>query len=63
MIYLKYAAILAHIGRYEFSPAALKVVPEWPLVYWWSDELLARYASVPKFQRYCTSPHWAGDRQ
>lgn len=31
----KRAATLCHAGRHSFEPAALKVVPEWPLVYWW----------------------------
>ena len=31
----KRAATLCHEGRHTFDPAALKVVPEWPLVYWW----------------------------
>ncbi|MBX3247841.1 MAG: BREX-6 system adenine-specific DNA-methyltransferase PglX [Myxococcales bacterium] len=27
-------------GRYEFDPAAVKVVPEWPLVYWWGTDFI-----------------------
>lgn len=38
----KRAATLCHEGRQAFDPAALKVVPEWPLVYWWGSELLGR---------------------
>ena len=44
----KRAATLCHVGHHEFDPAALKVVPEWPLVYWWLQDFLSRYASVPK---------------
>jgi hypothetical protein len=44
----KRAATLAHVGRHEFDPAALKVVPEWPLVYWWVPGFLAAYAEAPK---------------
>ena len=33
----KRAATLCHEGRHTFDPAALKVVPEWPLVYWWEQ--------------------------
>ena len=44
----KRAATLCHVGRHGFDPAALKVVPEWPLVYWWDDEFLKKYCSVPK---------------
>ncbi len=48
----KRAATLCHVGRYDFDPATLKVVPEWPLVYWWGDEFLRRYASVPRLGAY-----------
>ncbi len=44
----KHAAVLAQVGRHEFRLAALRVVPEWPLVYWWDESLLARYAHTPK---------------
>ncbi len=43
----KRAATLCHIGRHEFDPAALKVVPECPLVYWWDESLLRKYQSAP----------------
>ncbi len=43
---LKRAAVVCQRGRYEFDPAALKVVPEWPLVYWWNVDFLTKYASV-----------------
>jgi hypothetical protein len=45
---LKRAAVLCHVGRYEFDSAALKVVPEWPLIYWWDSDLLADYCAFPK---------------
>ncbi len=49
----KRAATLCHVGRHEFDPAALKVVPEWPLVYWWSREFLNDYAARRKLgERY-----------
>lgn len=41
------AATLFHEGRRTFDPAALKVVPEWPLVYWWDAEMLRSYKSAP----------------
>ena len=44
----KRAATLCHIGRHTFDPAALKVVPEWPLVYWWDDSRITDYAAYPK---------------
>jgi hypothetical protein len=37
------AATRCQVGRFEFDPTALKVIPEWPLPYWWNDDLLARY--------------------
>ena len=43
----KRAATLCHVGRHEFDPAALKVVPEWPLVYWWDEGMLQAYQSAP----------------
>ena len=42
------ASLLCNVGRHEFDPAALKVVPEWPLVYWWGREFLERYARAEK---------------
>jgi hypothetical protein len=44
----KRAATVCHFGLREFDPAALKLVPEWPLVYWWSKEDLRFYAKYPK---------------
>ncbi|MCC5578211.1 BREX-6 system adenine-specific DNA-methyltransferase PglX [Microtetraspora sp. AC03309] len=41
----KRAATICQEGRHTFDPAALKVVPEWPLVYWWNSELLGLAAS------------------
>lgn len=43
----KRAATLCHEGRHTFDPAALKVVPEWPLVYWWDKPMLQAYKSAP----------------
>jgi hypothetical protein len=44
----KRAAAICHEGRYFFDPAALEVVPEWPLIYWWTAEFLTLYADAPK---------------
>lgn len=41
--YRKKAALVAGVGRYEFYPVNLKVVPEQPLVYWWSADFLRKY--------------------
>lgn len=42
------AGLLAHVGRHEFDPSAFKVIEGEPVVYWWGDEFLARYALAPK---------------
>lgn len=42
----KRAAALCHVGRHDFDPAALKVVPEWPLVYWWDQAFLSAVAQL-----------------
>ena len=39
----KRAATLCQVGRHAFEPAALKAVPEWPLVYWWNASRLSVY--------------------
>lgn len=44
----KRAAVLCQVGRFEFDPRALRVVPEWPIVYWWSPDLVRRYAASLK---------------
>jgi hypothetical protein len=46
----KRSATLCHEGRCTFDPVALKVVPEWPLIYWWSDEVLDAYLVAPKLK-------------
>jgi hypothetical protein len=43
----KRAATLCHAGRHEFDPATLKVVPEWPVIYWWTAEVLSSFVSRP----------------
>lgn len=44
----KRAATLVQVGRYEFDPAGLNVIPDWPLVYWWSPSFLLDYSSCAK---------------
>ena len=44
----KRAAVLCQEGYHAFDPSALKVVPEWPLVYWWSPHFLSLYSRAPK---------------
>lgn len=41
------AAILAQVGRYDFDPKALQIVPERPLIYWWDAAFLEDYAAAP----------------
>ncbi len=43
----KAAGLLCHVGRRDFVPGDLRVVPEWPLVYWWSEQALADYENSP----------------
>ncbi|MBT9554534.1 MAG: BREX-6 system adenine-specific DNA-methyltransferase PglX [Myxococcales bacterium] len=43
----KHAALLAGVGRHEFAPKDLQVVPEWPLVYWWDQVRFDAYRSAP----------------
>lgn len=42
---LKRAAVLCQRRHFEFDPAALKAVPEWPVVYWWTREEIDDYKS------------------
>jgi hypothetical protein len=44
----KRAAVLCHVGRHDFNSAALQVISESPLVYWWCREDLADYQSRSK---------------
>jgi hypothetical protein len=46
--YRTWAALLAQRERYEFDPNAFSVIEGEPFVYWWSKELLERYAKAPK---------------
>ena len=39
----KDAGFLLGVWRYEFDPAALRVVPDWPVVYWWGRTVLSEY--------------------
>jgi len=44
----KRAAVLAQVGRYEFDTRSFAVIVGEPLVYWWSQEFLQKYAAAPK---------------
>ncbi len=58
----KRAAAIAHLGRHSFSTAALSIVPGWPIVHWWPDDLLRAYdntallgATAPARKGLCTN--------
>ncbi len=44
----KKAALLCGEGRSDFVPEHLAVVPGHPLIYWWDEAFLERYAKTPK---------------
>jgi len=46
----KRASTLCQVGLYKFVSLALKAVPEWPLVYWWSEDALKIYAKMEKIK-------------
>jgi hypothetical protein len=41
----KNAGLLRGEYRFDFNPAALKVVPKWPLVYWWDTAAVDEYVN------------------
>jgi len=44
----KIAGLLSQVGRYEFKTQNFNVIKEKPLIYWWDDSFLKRYAETPK---------------
>lgn len=46
----KRAAALCQAARFEFDPKAFSVIPESPLVYWWSEGLLDSYKTGKTIQ-------------
>ena len=58
----KRAAILSHVGRHEFAPAALQVVPGWPVVYWWTKVELEDYGRANLLGRDLTIRQGLGTR-
>lgn len=59
----KRAATLAQEGFYNFNAVDLRVVPEWPIVYWWDNRLLAAYQSASVFGEIapCKAAQSTGD--
>jgi hypothetical protein len=43
----KRAAALCQEGCHSFDSVALKIVPEWPIIYWWGQSELGRYQTYP----------------
>jgi len=46
----KRSAVLAQVGRFEFESDRFAVIKEKPIVYWWDDEFLDRYAKTSKME-------------
>ncbi len=46
----KVAGLLAGTQRFEFKSDRFAVIKEKPIVYWWDDEFLDRYAATPKME-------------
>ena len=44
----KRAALRAQVGRFEFKTNRFDVIKEKPLIYWWDEAFLKRYAETPK---------------
>ncbi|MTJ10670.1 BREX-6 system adenine-specific DNA-methyltransferase PglX, partial [Anabaena sp. UHCC 0204] len=44
----KIAGLLCGVKRYEFLTNRFNLIKEKPLIYWWDDDFLQRYAETPK---------------
>jgi hypothetical protein len=44
----KRAATLCQCGLNTFAANALRAVPEWPLIYWWTPAFIQQYVATPK---------------
>jgi hypothetical protein len=44
----KRAGVLAQVGRFEFESDRFDVIKDKPIIYWWDDEFLRRYAETSK---------------
>jgi len=54
----KLAALLSQVNGYEFKTQNFNVIKEKPLIYWWDDAFLKRYAETPKLGE--VYPAWQG---
>ncbi len=46
--FMTIAGLQCQVGRHEFSPEEFAAIDGQPVVYWWSHERIAEYASLPK---------------
>ena len=44
----KHASLLVNDSHFERAIASLNVIEGQPLIYWWDDSFLKRYAETPK---------------
>ncbi|WP_437320722.1 BREX-6 system adenine-specific DNA-methyltransferase PglX [Sorangium sp. So ce385] len=49
----KRAAVLGHVGCYEFDPRGFEVIEGEPIVYWWSHDEVAFYGNQPLIGATC----------
>lgn len=47
----KIAGLLCGEKRFEFETSRFDVIKEKPLIYWWDEEFLKRYAETPKIEQ------------
>ncbi|WP_437872579.1 BREX-6 system adenine-specific DNA-methyltransferase PglX [Sorangium sp. So ce363] len=58
----KRAAVLVHVGRYEFNPRSFDVIEGEPIVYWWSEAEIGEYADLPKLRDRSPTREGVGTR-
>jgi hypothetical protein len=56
------AALLAQVGRYEFDSKDFQVIEGEPIVYWWTEQVLERYAKAPKLGALAPAKYGLGTR-
>ncbi len=49
----KIAGLICGTERYEFQTQRFNVIQEKPIIYWWDEEFLKRYAETPKLGKIC----------
>jgi Eco57I restriction-modification methylase len=58
----KRAALLAQVGRHEFTTQAFNEIDGSPLVYWWERSFLRRYVEAPKLSAVAPGREGLGTR-